>query len=263
MPALEALVPWPDFRHVRWMKALLVLLLGVAPVSAFAQGGLPNQPYIYVEGKAEVEKQPDFVTLRFDVVVRNADQSKANQDVQAAAAKVLGLLDERKVAKSDVVAQDLKSEPQYEEQEEYGRKRGKIVGYSVTRSFAAKVRELAGFPKLVNDLMAIAGIEFSSIETGFSKEQEVHDEVWQKALADAREQAEKNVKAVGMKIDSVFAVSPVPFPDIRQRIFRGTEIPTTAEAQRAIEAPNPQEYRLVPVTLTDSVHVIYLMSPAK
>jgi len=51
--------------------------------SPFADGGLPNQLYLYVEGKAEIEKPTDMVTLRFDLVARNADQTKANQEVQA------------------------------------------------------------------------------------------------------------------------------------------------------------------------------------
>jgi uncharacterized protein YggE len=64
------------------MKILLFLLL-VFPGILLAQGGLPSQPYIYVEGKAEIEKPADMVTLRFDLVMRNGDQAKANQEVQA------------------------------------------------------------------------------------------------------------------------------------------------------------------------------------
>ena len=43
------------------MKPLLFVLL-VLPGILLAQGGLPNQPYIYVEGKAEIEKPADIVT---------------------------------------------------------------------------------------------------------------------------------------------------------------------------------------------------------
>jgi uncharacterized protein YggE len=76
---------------------LLLLGLFTLPATLLAQGGLPNQPYIYVEGKAEIKKPADMVTLRFDMVGHNADQAKANEDVQAKANKVFGLL---KVVKS-------------------------------------------------------------------------------------------------------------------------------------------------------------------
>src|SRR5438552_17930722 len=118
------------------MKLFPFVLLSL-PLSLFADGGLPNQPYIYVEGKAEIEKPADMVTLRFDLVARNPDQAKANQEVQAKANKIFALLKERKIAENDVVASDLKSEPQYKEKES-GRKQGKIIGYAVTRSFSVR-----------------------------------------------------------------------------------------------------------------------------
>jgi hypothetical protein len=59
------------FGHALAIKLLLFVLL-ILPGVLFAQGGLPNQPYIYVEGKAEIEKPADMVTLRFDLVTRNA-----------------------------------------------------------------------------------------------------------------------------------------------------------------------------------------------
>src|SRR5204863_6929354 len=99
------------------MKKLVLLACASLPLSAFAQGGLPDKPYIYVEGKAEVEKPADMVKLRFNLVARNADQARANQEVQTKANKILSLLDERKVARADVVATDLRSNPQYENDE--------------------------------------------------------------------------------------------------------------------------------------------------
>ena len=67
----------------------------------------------------------------------------------------------------------------------------------------------------MDELLAIAGTEFSGIEAGLTKEKELQEEIFEKALTNAREQAEKTLKTMDMKIDSVFAVSPVPFPEIR------------------------------------------------
>src|SRR5437867_11024245 len=114
------------------MKRLLLPLL-IFPISLFAGSGLPDKPYIYVEGKAEIETAADMAKIFFDVVARNADQVKANQEVQAKAAKILALLNQRGVAENDVTAQDIRSEPIFEQEENYSRKGNKIVGYSVTR----------------------------------------------------------------------------------------------------------------------------------
>jgi hypothetical protein len=79
------------------MKKLVLLACASLPLSAFAQGRLSDKPYIYVEGKAEIEKPA-------------------------------------------------------ENNEETGRKRGKLIGYSVTRTFAAKVRDVRGYLDTINCL---------------------------------------------------------------------------------------------------------------
>ncbi|MFN2509626.1 MAG: SIMPL domain-containing protein, partial [Chthoniobacterales bacterium] len=88
------------------------------PAALLAQGGLPNQPYIYIEGKAELKKPGDLVTMHFHVVARHADQSKAQQEVQAKATRILASFDEKKIAQDDVIAQDINSEPQYQDDEQ-------------------------------------------------------------------------------------------------------------------------------------------------
>ena len=253
------------------MNKLVLLAVVSWPLSVFAQAGLPDKPYLYVEGKAEVEKPADMATLRFDLVARNADQAKANQEVQTKANKIFALLNEKKIAETDVIASDIKSEPQFEKNEDYS-KRGKIIGYSVTRTFTAKVRDVQSFATLVDQLLTIGGVEFSGIDPGLAKEQEVRNEMFEKALTNAREQAEKTLKAVDMKIDSIFAISPVAFPQIRSRIFgndtseattervivTGSYIPSSAVGNAVVS-----EYRLAPLGVSQSVHVIYLISPAK
>lgn len=243
------------------MKRFLFALLSL-PISALADGGLPNQPYIYVMGSAEIEKPADMVTLRFNLVARAADQVKANQQVQANANKILTLLDGRKIAAQDVIAGDLSSEPEYQETES-SRTRGKLIDYKVTRPFVIKVRDVTTFPKLVDDFLATEGAEFSGIDAGLSNEKQLQDDVGEKALTNARERAEKTLKTMGAKIDSVFAVSPVAFPEIESDIFGTAGTVMGVRSSENLKAPNSPQYRLAPVTVSQSVHVIYLISPAK
>lgn len=245
------------------LRFLLVLLS--LPVCALAEGGLPTQPYIYVEGKATIEKPADIVTLSFELSAVEADQAAANKLVQAQAAKVFALLKSSKIDDKDVVASDLQAEAEYEESEETTSKRGKLVGYRVTRPFKVKVREIAKFPKLVDDLLALKVEEFSSITEGLSNAKALEDQVWEKAVANARERADKTLKATGMKVDSIFAISPVAFPQIHKSIF-GDTTPDNEYYQQVVPETNklePSQYRLSPVSVDQSVHVIYLISPAK
>jgi len=242
----------------------ICLFLALYPLCLFADG-LPNQPYIYVEGKAQVEKPADMVTLRFDVYGHNADRAKANEEVQAKAIKVLALLKERKIGETDVVAEDLTSEPEFEKDEPLASSRGKVIAYFATRPFAVKVRDVTVFPKLADDLIAMGGLEFAHIEGGLIKQKEIAEELWQKALVNARERAEKTLGAMNMKIDAVFGVSPVGFTEIERKMFESGErvIVTGSNVPTSKERAQPSEYRLALVSLTQSVNVIYLISPAK
>src|SRR5439155_11019819 len=118
-----------------------------------------------------------------------------------------------------IIADQVRSEAEFEQTEGYPRNRGKLIGYVVTRQFAVKVRDVNGFPKLVDDLISAANAEFTGIEPQLSKSDEVQNQLWDKAVADARQQAEKTTKQAGMKIDSVFAISPVSIPEIESTMF--------------------------------------------
>jgi uncharacterized protein YggE len=244
---------------------LICLALVSLPICVFADGGLPSQPYIYVEGRAETEKPADFVGLRFQVVGRNAERAKANEEVQAKVNKVLALFKEAKIADSDIVAEDLSSEPEYEA-EDLTRSRSKLIGYTVTRPVGVNVRHIPRFSKLVDQLIGLGGIEFNHIEGGLSKYTEIEDQLWQKALTNARERAEKTLKPMGMKIDSVFAVSPIGFPEIQGRLLTNLTkdvIVTGSNVPPNKERVEPSQYRLAPVFVSRTVNVIYLISPAK
>lgn len=244
------------------MKLSLLCLSLFLPVLVFADGGLPNQPYIYVEGEAETQKPAETAKLQFSLVARNADQAKANEEAQASAARILAMLNERKIAENDVIAQDVRSEPLYEDCESGGR--GKIIGSSVTRYFEVTLRTLSALPKLVDDLLAISGVEFTEIGTGLENEKEVRDEMSARALSHSRESAEKTVKALGMKIDGVFAISPVSIGEARKRMTeRGERIVVTGSYIPTKPKLDARYYRLTPVTVFQSVHVIYLISPSK
>jgi uncharacterized protein YggE len=88
----------------------------------------------------------------------------------------------------------------------------------------------------------------------------VQEELWEKALADARERAEKTARVLGVKIDSVFAASRVAFPQIISEMFGS---PDDVVSRERVVVTGPPEYILGPVLVSENVHVIYLVSPAK
>jgi uncharacterized protein YggE len=107
----------------------------------------------------------------------------------------------------------------------------------------------------VDELLALGGAEFSGIYAGLSKGKAMEDEIWGKALTNARERAEKTLKEMGMKIDSVFAVSPIGFPEIQQEMVGSTGMMMESVAPDVYKRQLvSSQYRLAPVTITQNVH---------
>lgn len=252
-----------QFRQSVAMKSLIFVLLTCLPLSVFAEGGLPNQPYIYVEGHAEIQKAADTLTLTFDLVGSGPDLAKANENVQSKANKIFAMLKERKVADNDVIAQNIRTQPDFEEEENYGHRRTKLIGYRVIREFEIRLRDITVYPKLIDEFIALGGTEFTKeVEGSLSKQKEIEEQLRDKALTNARERAEKVAKAMGVKIESVFAISSAPFPEITKTMFDLTERVVVTGMNIPPPMPAP-EYRLAPITVIQNVHAIFLISPAK
>jgi uncharacterized protein len=249
------------------MKTLVACAFALVPLTAVAQvgtlAGLPNRPFLYVEGKAEIQKAPDIITLRFYIQAHNADQGKANQEVQAKARKIFALLKEAKIEDRDVVAQDLRSAPEYDRDESGPKKRGKLTGYVVTREFVITVRDLTKYGKLGDEIMNLGGVTLDYINSDVSDHEKLGEELWPKAIANAREKAEETLKPMGMKIDSVFAVSSIEFGKVVGQFFQSGERVVVTGMNIPAPPAEPSQYRPEMVRIESTAHIIYLISPAK
>jgi hypothetical protein len=236
----------------------------MALTSVALADGLPTVPYLYVEGRAEVEKNADLVSLAFKLSARDEDVTKAHNAVQAQALKVFALLSAVGIPDGDIAASDILSDEDYEQGAVYG-PRGKFLGYRVVRHFTVKIRDLAKFPKLVSDLFALEVRYFEGVTEQYSKAKEIEQETQEAAMKNARAEAEKLAKFAGMKVDSVWAISAQPFPEIQNRMFNFNTFATAlaAEGPSDTKAEAPPKYVIPPVKVSLSVHVIYLISPDK
>jgi uncharacterized protein YggE len=253
------------------MKIWLLSLTALFPLSLFAESygtaGLPSTPYTYVQGEATEEKTPDTIIVNFDLVGRAPEQVKANQDVQTRSSKAFDLLRERKIADADITAEEITSEAEFDGDEQNPQKHGKLIGYKVTRPFTVKLRDVNAFGKLVNNLIESVNAEIRSSRTQYSKEDDLNKKLWDKAIDNAREQADRTAKKAGMKVDSVFAISPTAVAEITSTMFpKGDNNGAERVVVTGSNIPTPEEwekYRLAPIKFSQLVHIIYLISPAR
>ena len=80
-------------------------------------------------------------------------------------AKVFDMLAKLKISKDDIIADDIRTEEEFEESEGR-RKTQKVIGYVVKRGFQVKVRDVKIFPQLVDDLIATPGRLLDHTERG-------------------------------------------------------------------------------------------------
>jgi uncharacterized protein YggE len=246
------------------MKTFLALF--IALTSFALADGLPTEPYLFVQAGADVEKKADSVSLAFTLSATDADSvAKANAAVQTQAGKVFALLKAGGIADEDIIASDIRSDDEYEQPGGYGTK-GKFLGYRVQREFTVKVRELAKFPKLVNDLFALDVRYFHGVTGEYSKVKEAEQETKELAMKKARAEADNLAKMADMKVDSVWALSSeLPFPMIRDRMLNFNTSGGAAEMVAEVpgKAETAPKYAIPPVRFSLNVHVIYRISPAK
>ena len=246
------------------MKIILFILLSL-PIYVFAGDGLPSQPYIYVEGNGKIQRDPDMVTLSFSLGSFDRKLDAAVKKVQGQATKVFTLLDGEKIAQKDVIAESIRWQSGYENDDTYSEKHG-AKGYRANREISVVVRDVGAFPKIIDELLAAGVEDFTTVAPSLSNQDELNDQTHGLAVANAREQAEKTLQTEKLKIDSLFAISSIPFPQIGSDILQAR-----SEADRVVvtgsnSTPNklaPSQYRLAPISVTQTVHAIYLISPVK
>jgi uncharacterized protein YggE len=122
---------------------------------------------------------------------------------------------------------------------------------------------LEKFPKLVSDLFDAKVARFEGVTEECAKAKQLSGEVFAKALEDARASADKLAAASGMKVTSVWAVSKVPFQSVQARILGESDLSPIGAGATPSASDSMPIYRLAPVKFSQSVHVIYLITPEK
>lgn len=243
------------------MKSLLLLLSSLLVATAFA-GGLPTTPYIYVQGAAEERVDPDQLTLNFNIIATDKDQVQAKTLVTGKSASVFKLLEQLAITDEAIVAQAISVTENYE----FSSGKREFNGYTVTRAFTVRLKDLALYPRLVNELVALRIESIDNAQPGYSKRDEGSVRLKKAALAQARQEAQEIASSMGAHITGVFAVSPIAFGEIPHAIFGGAGGGPLARTYNYAMAEGKNsagdKYVFDQLTLSERLHVIFLIEPA-
>lgn len=166
------------------------------------------QSIISVSGKGEVVAVPDIATFNFSVEKESLMVSDAQAEVAKRTNDIIAFLKKNGVADKDIKTAGYNIYPRYEYQARgdggvlIPSSDGKryLAAYVVSQNIAVKVRTLADAGKLLSGIGELGASNVSGLSFDFDKRDELAREARDKAIADARGEAAKLAKALGVRL---------------------------------------------------------------
>ncbi len=201
----------------------IVVVLVVVLASAGGASELPDFPFVYATGRAELEVPPDVATITFQLRAFDKDPSRATAIVEEGSKGLVLLFARYGIDKKDIVAYQLTRTVVRERKNytEIG-----ILVYETSRRFSVKLHALDQYNAFMTDLLSFENLTNLHTEFDTSKRQAVERQLIGQASAKAREEAEALAKGFGSQIASVFAItaSRVGFRSIADQFTVGGDI---------------------------------------
>ncbi len=219
----------------RTASALTALLFTLA-----LQPALADEPRtVAVSGTASATVAPDRARVDMSIAERDASLASAQAAANAAAAKVLAVLDGLGIERQRINTTAAMIRPNYRWNRE--REEQELLGYIVERNITVELRDLDKLGLLIERATQAGVNQLSPPQLESSKSREVYREALGKAVADARANAEVLANASGNKVGDALSINaghsgPVPLP-------RGRVMADMAVAEGAAETYVPGEIR--------------------
>lgn len=204
------------------LLSIFLLTKIVTEVIAWTDDG--NQTYptntINVVGQAEVVAVPDVATFDFSINVTGESVEIAQTEAASKANAALDFLKSNGVEEKDIKATAYNAYPRYEYDYCQGfncRSEQRLVGYDVSQSFLVTVRDTAKAGELLSGIGATGITNVSGLNFTIDDPEKLKEEARSQAIADAREQADRLAKDLGVKIKEMVSFnedqgySPEPY----------------------------------------------------
>ena len=193
---------------------------------------------IAVSGAGEVYGTPDTLQMRFGVSVLRPSVDDAVGDAAALADGLISSLESSGVAQEDIQTANYSINPEYD----YSGDQRRLVGYRVTNTVVAKIRDLDSAGSVIDATVASVGDEIQVSGVSFSIEDDTEliaaarTAAWDDALA----KAEQLATLAGIELGEAVMISesfssPAPLP-----VYRDFAAADEAAFETPIEAGQQQ-----------------------
>jgi uncharacterized protein len=194
--------------------AALVGVMAIIALGAYTYYTVKQAKYVYsgpttisVTGKGEVFAKPDIATFTFTVEAKDADASAAQSKAAETMNAVLAYLKEAGIDEKDVKTEYYNLTPEYEYPQVMCTQwscppqgQPKLVGYQVNQTIAVKVRDMNKAGEIISKVGEKGAMNVSGLSFTIDDEDVLKTEAREKAIADAKDQAEVLAKNLGVHI---------------------------------------------------------------
>jgi len=194
--------------------ALLSLFLFSKTISeikgwGFIGKNIAPQTTITVSGKGEVVVKPDIATFSFGIQEESLVVGEAQEKVANSENEILAFLEKNGVAKDDVKVSDYNIYPRYDytRATAYGGGKQVLAAYVVSESVEVKVRKIGDAGKLIGSLGELGATNLSGLTFSVDKQDDVVKQAREKAIADAKANAQKLAKELGVSLARIVSFS--------------------------------------------------------
>jgi len=234
----------------------------VAPPTAPAPASIPpdvnvslntQAEGIWVSGSGKVAVTPDIAQLRLGIEAQEPTVAEAEAKASEAMDKVKSALTDNGVAEKDIQTQNfrIRQRTRWDDEQQMEI----VVGYRVTNDVIAKVRELEKVSDIIEAVVAAGGDYTRIDDLGFTIEDPTayYDEAREKAMADAKEKAEKIAVLAGMKLGTPTYINESASIPYLGGMGYEMAVPAPTPAPVIVETPTPISPGEVEITVNMQV----------
>ncbi len=207
------------------------------------------QQTITVQGEGSVKFAPDRANVAFAIEAREATVAQAQSKAAAVSEKVLALVERLKIPGNRVDTAGAAIRPNYQWNRQ--REENELRGYIATRQMTVTVHDLERLGELIEGGVEAGVNHVSPPETFSSKARDHYRDALAAAAEDARANAQRLAKALGVELGAAIAVNAAPFtPQPMPR-------PLMRTARAELSADAAETYNVGDDELAATVHVVF------
>jgi len=202
---------------------------------------------IWVSGTGKVTVTPDIATLQLGIEAQEASVSEAQARASEAMDKVMVALTDNGVAEKDIQTRyfRISQRTRWDDAQQME----VVIGYRVTNQVVAKIRDMENVSTIIDAVVA-AGGDYTRINNlSFSVDDPsiYYDEAREKAMADAKNKAQKMAGLAGMKLGEPTYINESVSTPYLSGMGYGMPVPAPTPAPVIVQTPpsiNPGEVEI-------------------